>query len=332
MKRKLIIGIFIVMLFVLFIGIIIFMIQNNWYLRIFKNTCIKEIDGKNYIGIEKYSNRMDKAVRYYEEYNFFAYHKTDEYIEEFFDHTDYNNPEYRCYNKLPKTDTIVYYFDNTGNITNIKKMDETGALVDTNTMNNYDEEIQYDVEYGSVFQIDGNVLKYGYSKYDKSSYKSFEIPTNVKIINYENQLENMLINNIEVGDFIYIYIPRDINKISDTIIFVAKKEYITNIAKEKLIGTNKIDTSIIYENKEENYIIANIEIGEKVIGNFNVNVSYYLRLNLLPYTKIYLDRTANYFEESEILLHELCFITLNVQSIPFLNDNYGVSEIHFFGD
>ena len=53
----------------------------QWYLRIFKNTYTKEIDGKKYLCIESYSNRLRKTIIYYEEYNTFAYRRTEEYIE-----------------------------------------------------------------------------------------------------------------------------------------------------------------------------------------------------------------------------------------------------------
>ena len=39
------------------------MINNGWYLRIFKNTYTKEIDGKKYLCIESYSNRLRKTQK-----------------------------------------------------------------------------------------------------------------------------------------------------------------------------------------------------------------------------------------------------------------------------
>ena len=53
------------------------MINNGWYLRIFKSTNIKEIDEKQYLGVESYSNRLRKTIIYYEKYNTFAYKKTE---------------------------------------------------------------------------------------------------------------------------------------------------------------------------------------------------------------------------------------------------------------
>ncbi len=94
MKKK-----FLVLIIVIFlsfiIGITFFMINNGWYLRIFKNTYTKEIDGKKYLCIESYSNRLRKTIIYYEEYNTFAYKKTEEYIEEFYN--DNGKLEYREY-------------------------------------------------------------------------------------------------------------------------------------------------------------------------------------------------------------------------------------------
>lgn len=85
-----------------------------------KNDIIKIIDDKQYIGIEYYTIRLRKTVYYYEKYNAFAYHKSKEYIKEFYDNDDYEHPKSRVYYKIPQTDSKIYYYDENGNITEIK--------------------------------------------------------------------------------------------------------------------------------------------------------------------------------------------------------------------
>lgn len=91
---------------------------------VIKLDVVKEIDGKKYLGVEYYTNRLRKTITYYEEYNAFAYHKTDEYIEEFYNYNDYEHPEYRHYYKIPRTGSTIYYYDEEGNVTDIKTYDE----------------------------------------------------------------------------------------------------------------------------------------------------------------------------------------------------------------
>lgn len=122
-----------VLIFIIVFGIInIIMANSNWYFRIFKSTKIKEIDGRNYIGIvEEAKNRWHpaKIVTYYEEYNTFAYHKTEEYIQEYYSNDAPSIPKYREYYKIPKTDSTIHYYDEYGNVTDIKTYNEDGAIV-----------------------------------------------------------------------------------------------------------------------------------------------------------------------------------------------------------
>ena len=127
MKKKISVLIIIVFLF-LIIDLTFFMINNGWYLRIFKSTNIKEIDEKQYLGVESYSNRLRKTIIYYEEYNTFAYKKTEEYIEEFYN--DNGKLEYREYHRVPQTNSVIYYYDNNGNISETKTYSENGSIVD----------------------------------------------------------------------------------------------------------------------------------------------------------------------------------------------------------
>ena len=59
----------ITLIFILIISYLIMSI-NGWKLRLFEEINIKEIDGKNYIGIASYSNRLRKNIKYYEDFNF----------------------------------------------------------------------------------------------------------------------------------------------------------------------------------------------------------------------------------------------------------------------
>ena len=127
MKKKILVLIIVIFLSFI-IGITFFMINNGWYLRIFKNTYTKEIDGKKYLCIESCSNRLRKTIIYYEEYNTFAYKKTEEYIEEFYN--DNGKLEYREYHRVPQTNSVIYYYDNNGNILETKTYSENGSIVD----------------------------------------------------------------------------------------------------------------------------------------------------------------------------------------------------------
>lgn len=81
------------------ICLIIISIEFFLWAWIVKSDAVKEIDGTKYVGVEYYSNRMRKTVIYYKEFNIFAYHETKEYIEEFYEHDNYDQPEYRRYHK-----------------------------------------------------------------------------------------------------------------------------------------------------------------------------------------------------------------------------------------
>ena len=135
MKKKFLLLIIIICISFI-VGVTIFMTNNDWHLRIFENTNVKEIDGRKYLGIESYSNRLRKTVKYYENYNILAYKKTKEYIEEFYANDGKKYLEYREYHKEPQTDSVIYYYDDNGNITETKTYDEKGKIVDVQENNN----------------------------------------------------------------------------------------------------------------------------------------------------------------------------------------------------
>lgn len=124
------IRIFLIIFWILISAVAIFIefILLAW---IIKDTPIKEIDGVKYCSVEYYSNRLRKDVYYYKGYNIFAYHETKEYIEEFYEHDDYEHPLYREYHKENLKNNVIYVYDKKGNITNIKKYDEDGKVIET---------------------------------------------------------------------------------------------------------------------------------------------------------------------------------------------------------
>ena len=121
--------IFLSIFWVLIIIVVVF-IQLALLCWIIKTTFIREIDGVKYCGVEYVTNRLRKNVYYYKEYNIFAYHKTKEYIEEFYDYDDYVHPEFREYHKENLTDSIIYYYDKFGNIINIKTYNSNGQIIE----------------------------------------------------------------------------------------------------------------------------------------------------------------------------------------------------------
>lgn len=132
MKQKISIIIsFILLILALFFGLK-YMIENDWYFKIFlfKDGYVEEIDGKKYYAVASYTNRMRKNVYCYENYNFFAYQKTKDYIFEFYDYDNYIFPEFREYHKENLNDSIIYYYDDYGNITDIQKRDESGKIIE----------------------------------------------------------------------------------------------------------------------------------------------------------------------------------------------------------
>ena len=104
-------------LIIIFVGFVEFLLL-CW---VIKTTSIKKIDDIKYCGVEYETNRLRKNVYYYKEDNIFAYHETKEHIEEFYDYDDYEHPLYREYYDENSRCKIIYEFDKSGNITEIKE-------------------------------------------------------------------------------------------------------------------------------------------------------------------------------------------------------------------
>ena len=103
------------------ISIIVAFVEFMVLCWVIKTTSIKKIDDIKYCGVEYETNRLRKNVYYYKEYNIFAYHETKEHIEEFYDYDDYEHPLYREYYDENSRCKIIYEFDKSGNITEIKE-------------------------------------------------------------------------------------------------------------------------------------------------------------------------------------------------------------------
>lgn len=291
---------------------------------------IEKIDNNKYVAVTHYTNRLAKDVYYYSNYNIFTYYKSKEHIEEFYTYDNYRTPSSRTYyNELGRK---VILFNEDGTIKEEKSYDKNNNLI------LLDVKIEYDEKHGKVFEKSENIMKIGISLWDKSSYEEIILSENAKVINFDND-RVLYIADIEIGDFVTVFETMQESNNKDTIIVVAKEEFINNKAQEKLIDNNiskedniRLDTSILYYNKDDKYVIADIPIATKEINNFQVNVSYYLRLEMRNFTKVYLDVTESHKVDSKILLNELCFITLETKNFPYLNDSYGIKEIEFFGD
>lgn len=248
----------------------------------------------------------------------------------FYTYDNYRAPSSRTYyNELGRK---VILFNEDGTIKEEKSYDKNNNLI------LLDVKIEYDEKHGKVFEKSENIMKIGISLWDKSSYEEIILSENAKVINFDND-RVLDIADIEIGDFVTVFETMQESNNKDTIIVVAKEEFINNKAQEKLIDNNiskedniRLDTSILYYNKDDKYVIADIPIATKEINNFQVNVSYYLRLEMRNFTKVYLDVTESHKVDSKILLNELCFITLETKNFPYLNDSYGIKEIEFFGD
>lgn len=95
----------------------------------------RNIDGVNYIGVEHTTNRLRKDVYYYDKYNFIAYNYENMVIKEFYD--EYGVLHTRTYFKNPKTDSLIYYYDENKNIIDVKTYNENGSIVDVENKEKY---------------------------------------------------------------------------------------------------------------------------------------------------------------------------------------------------
>lgn len=297
--------------------------------RIIKNDDIKEIDNNKYLGIESLSNRNRKTIIYYQEYNIFAYHKTEEYIEEFYDTGNNEIPEFREYHKNPLQNSKIYYYDEDGNVKEIKTYDNNGELIDINEEK--DNVLQYNYSYGEIFKIENNTIYYGDVKEKKGDYLSQKLSENFKVIDYES--EKIISNDdIEVGDFVTLATSTESFQNDQPIIIVAKKDYISEEVNNRLFNKRELNTELIYYNETEKYITVGIYLDRKVIKDTETQPVYYLDLSVGDNTETYLGwKENNPNSNYGYHLYELCTVELTTK-ITDLSNKYMVKSIEFIAD
>ena len=184
---------------------------------------------------------------------------------------------------------------------------------------------------GEIFKIENDTIYYGDVKEEENDYLSNKIPENSKIIDYAS--ENIISSNdIEVGDYVCLYIPTPESKNAQAIIIVAKKDYIKEQVESELINKKEFDANLTYYNEAENYITVGIALEMKNIENMNAQPEYYLDLSVDDKTTTYLGRKENNPNSNYgYHLHELCTVELESEITDLSNKNL-VKTIEFIAD
>ena len=212
-------------------------------------------------------------------------------------------------------------------------------VIATNTTNNEltdtneeDIDVRYTYTYGEIFKIENNIIYYGEAEAEEENdYLSQKILENSKIINYENE-EIISINDIEVGDYITLYVPTPKSINAQAIIIVAKKDYIINQIENQLLHKKEFNGNLNYYNELENYITVEIALENKTIENMPVQPMYYLDLRVGDNTETYLGwKEDNPNSNYGFHVHELCTIELETE-ITELSNTYMVKSIEFIAD
>ncbi len=212
-------------------------------------------------------------------------------------------------------------------------------VIATNTTNNEladtneeDIDVRYTYTYGEIFKIENNIIYYGEAEVEEENdYLSQKILENSKIINYENE-EIISINDIEVGDYITLYVPTPKSINAQAIIIVAKKDYIINQIENQLLHKKEFNGNLNYYNELENYITVEIALENKTIENMPVQPMYYLDLRVGDNTETYLGwKEDNPNSNYGFHVHELCTIELETE-ITELSNTYMVKSIEFIAD
>ena len=220
---------------------------------------------------------------------------------------------------------------------NYKSVNEN--VISTNTTNNElvdtneeDIDVRYTYTYGEIFKMENNIIYYGDTEAEKENdYLSQKIPENSKIINYENE-EIISINDIEVGDYITLYVATPESAKAQAIIIVAKKDYIINQIENELLHKKEFNGNLDYYNKSENYITVEIALENKTIENMSVQPMYYFDLRIGDNTETYLGwKEDNPNSNYGFHVHELCTIELETE-ITDLSKIYMVKSIEFIAD
>lgn len=221
-----------------------------------------------------------------------------------------------------------YNNDENENITDLNTYDNNNELVDINEEK--DIEVRYNYTYGEIFKIENNTIYYGDVK-EENDYLSQEIPENSKIIDYESE-KTISVDNIGVGDYVTLYVPTEESQNAQSIIIVAKKDYIINQIENQLLNKKEFHAELDYYNEAEKYITVGIALNSKVIEEKFVQPIYYLDLSVGDTTETYLgwkenNPNSNYGYQ----IHELCTIELESE-ITDLSNKYMVKSIEFIAD
>lgn len=221
-----------------------------------------------------------------------------------------------------------YNNDENENITDLNTYDNNNELVDINEEK--DIEVRYNYTYGEIFKIENNTIYYGDVK-EENDYLSQEIPENSKIIDYESE-KTISVDNIGVGDYVTFYVPTEESQNAQSIIIVAKEDYIINQIENQLLNKKEFHAELDYYNKAEKYITVGIALNSKVIEEKFVQPIYYLDLSVGDTTETYLgwkenNPNSNYGYQ----IHELCTIELESE-ITDLSNKYMVKSIEFIAD
>ena len=220
---------------------------------------------------------------------------------------------------------------------NYKSVNEN--VIDTNTTNNElvdtneeNTDVQYNYTKGEIFKIENNIIYYGDAEAEEENdYLSQEIPENSKIIDYESE-KTISVDNIGVGDYVTLYVPTEESQNAQSIIIVAKKDYIINQIENQLLNKKEFHAELDYYNESENYITVEIALENKTIENMPVQPMYYLDLRVGDNTETYLgwkedNPNSNYGYQ----VHELCTLELETE-ITDLSNTYMVKSIEFIAD
>ena len=166
---------------------------------------------------------------------------------------------------------------------------------------------------------------------EENDYLSQEIPENSKIIDYESE-KTISVDNIGVGDYVTLYVPTEESQNAQSIIIVAKKDYIINQIENQLLNKKEFHAELDYYNESENYIIVEIALENKTIENMPVQPMYYLDLRVGDNTETYLGwKEDNPNSNYGYHVHELCTIELETE-ITDLSNKYIVKSIEFIAD
>lgn len=189
-----------------------------------------------------------------------------------------------------------------------------------------DSDIHYKYEYGEIFKIDNNIIYFGDVVEESTNYLSLEISEKYKVIDFETE-EIISINDIEVGDYANFHTLTEENENAQSIIIVAKKDYIVDEIENELLNKTIFSAELIYYNEEEKYITIKLGLDHKAIDNVEANAVYYFNLMVDDTTETYLGYSNN------LNSYRYCTVEIELKSeITNLQNEYLVKSIAYIPD